>query len=68
MRPDEIEFDEEALLTVVRDYTREAGVRTLEREIGRAARKVVTQIAEGTQDKMSIDVEKLREMLGKPRS
>ena len=67
LRTDEIGFDEDALLTVVRDYTREAGVRTLEREIGRAARKVVTRIAEGTQDKMEIDVEKLRELLGKPR-
>ena len=67
LRADEISFEDEALLTVVRDYTREAGVRTLEREIGRAARKVVTKIAEGTDDKMTIDVEKLREMLGKPR-
>ena len=47
LRPKEIEFTHEALTTIVRDYTREAGVRTLEREIGRAARKVVTRIAEG---------------------
>ena len=48
LREDEIELTDDALLTIVRDYTREAGVRTLEREIGRAARKVVTRIAEGT--------------------
>ncbi|MAS37595.1 MAG: endopeptidase La [Anaerolineaceae bacterium] len=67
LRPDEIEFTEDALLTVVRDYTREAGVRTLEREIGRAARKVVTKIAEGIDDKVIIDRSKLRELLSKPR-
>jgi len=67
LRPDEIEFNDEALLTIVRDYTREAGVRTLEREIGRAARKVVTKIAEGAQEKVVIDVENVRDWLGKPR-
>jgi ATP-dependent Lon protease len=54
-------------MLIVRDYTREAGVRTLEREIGRAARKVVTKVAEGTADKVIIDREKVRELLGKPR-
>jgi ATP-dependent Lon protease len=67
LRPEEIEFTEDALFTIVRDYTREAGVRTLEREIGRAARKVVTRIAEGTTDKVVIDRSNLRELLGKPR-
>ncbi len=67
LRPDEIEITHDALLTVVRDYTREAGVRTLEREIGRAARKVVTKIAEGTSEKVVIDEKKMRELLGKPR-
>ena len=67
LRPDEISFTRDALLLLVRDYTREAGVRTLEREIGRAARKVVTQIAEGTEAHVEIDSRKLRELLGKPR-
>ncbi len=67
LRPDELEFTENALLKIVRDYTREAGVRTLEREIGRAARKVVTRIASGNSEKVVVDEEKVRELLGKPR-
>ena len=50
LRPSEIAFDDEALQLLIRDYTREAGVRSLEREIGRAARKVVTRIAGGEED------------------
>jgi ATP-dependent Lon protease len=67
LRPEEIEFRPDALRTIIRDYTREAGVRTLEREIGRAARKVVTRIAEGKTDKVVIDEKAVRDLLGKPR-
>lgn len=67
LRPDEIEFKDGALLKIVRDYTREAGVRTLEREIGRAARKVVTKVASGETAKMVIDGDNLRDLLGNPR-
>src|SRR5690606_6219850 len=67
LRPDEIEFTDDALLTIVRDYSREAGVRTLEREIGRAARKIVRRIAEGKDEKVVIDKSNLRDLLGKPR-
>ena len=67
LRPDEIEVKHNALMTIVRDYTREAGVRTLEREIARAARKVVTRIAEGNTEKVIIDDKTVRELLGKPR-
>ena len=67
LRPEEIEFTPDALLEIIRDYTREAGVRTLEREIGRAARKVVTRIAEGKTDKVTIDKDSVRELLSKPR-
>ncbi len=65
--PDEVEITRDALLEIVRDYTREAGVRTLEREIGRAARKIVTRIAEGKQDKVVIDEAMVRELLGRTR-
>lgn len=64
---EEVAFTDDALLSIVRDFTREAGVRTLEREIGRAARKVVTRIAEGKSDKVVIDEAMVRELLGKPR-
>ena len=67
LRADEVKIDEDALLDLVRDYTREAGVRTLEREIGRAMRKVVTKVAEGTDGTVEIDAKMLRDLLGKPR-
>ncbi|MCA9905004.1 MAG: endopeptidase La, partial [Anaerolineae bacterium] len=67
LRPDEISFSREALQTIIHDYTREAGVRTLEREIGRAARKIVTRIAEGTNGEVELDSAMIRELLGKPR-
>jgi ATP-dependent Lon protease len=67
LRPDEISFTREALQAIIRDFTREAGVRTLEREIGRAARKIVTRIAEGTTSTINIDTDAVRDLLGKPR-
>ena len=63
----ELDFSDEALLLIIRDYTREAGVRNLEREIGKAARKVVTRIAEGKADSVSVSVEEIKGLLGKPR-
>lgn len=67
LRKDEIEFTDSALLSLIRDYTREAGVRNLEREIGSLARKVVTRIAEGKENKITIDNKMATELLGKPR-
>ncbi|MGD2059135.1 MAG: endopeptidase La, partial [Anaerolineales bacterium] len=65
--PKEISFTEAALRKIVRSYTREAGVRNLEREIGRICRKVATQIAEGTAKRVKITEKKVREYLKKPR-
>ncbi len=65
--PEEIVFEREALELIVRDYTREAGVRTLEREIGRVARKIVTRIAEGQTENTVITPPMVRELLGNPR-
>ena len=67
LRAQEVSFTDPALLRVIRDYTREAGVRSLEREIGRAYRKVVTRIAEGKAASVTIDVQDAVEFLGKPR-
>jgi ATP-dependent Lon protease len=64
---DEVEYADDSLLTIIRDYTREAGVRNLEREIGKSARKVVTRIAEGKTDQIVIDEAMVKELLGKPR-
>ncbi|MCP4543594.1 MAG: endopeptidase La [Chloroflexi bacterium] len=67
LRAEELSFTDDALRQIIRDYTREAGVRNLEREIGRAARKVVTRIAEGDADPVQMTVETVLEFLKKPR-
>jgi ATP-dependent Lon protease len=67
LRDEEITFSEAALLAIIRDFTREAGVRNLEREIGSVARKVVTRIAEKVTAKIEVDDTVVTELLGKPR-
>jgi ATP-dependent Lon protease len=63
-----IAFTDRALRTIISDYTREAGVRQLEREIGRVVRKVARQFAEGkVKRKVTITEPKVRELLGKRR-
>jgi ATP-dependent Lon protease len=60
-----------ALRAIIRDYTREAGVRNLEREIGTVCRKVARQVAESPNGarpkKASISEARVRELLGRPR-
>ncbi len=67
LKPEEIKFEDDAIRQIARDYTREAGVRSLEREIGAVCRKVATHIAEGKQIPVVINPEKVAELLGKPR-
>jgi ATP-dependent Lon protease len=67
LRPREINFTDDALLAVIRSYTREAGVRNLEREIGSICRKVATEIAEGKTRKVKLTRSKVRRYLKKPR-
>ncbi len=67
LRKDEISFSDEAIRTIIRDYTREAGVRNLEREIGSVCRKVAVKIAAGEVQRMEITPERVREVLGKPK-
>ncbi|MFO7742502.1 MAG: endopeptidase La [Anaerolineae bacterium] len=64
---EELSFTEEALRKIIQDYTREAGVRNLEREIGKICRKVVTRIAEGDEEPVEVTVENLSEFLGRRR-
>ncbi|MFV2000055.1 MAG: endopeptidase La [Acidimicrobiia bacterium] len=67
LRADEIDVTDEALGNIVDDYTREAGVRNLERQLGKLARKVATAIASGeTSDRTTVEPGDLRELLGKP--
>ncbi len=67
LRPGEVSFTDAALEQIIRDYTREAGVRNLEREIGRVCRKLATQIAEGATPAVAIEPDGLQSYLGKPR-
>jgi ATP-dependent Lon protease len=61
------EITDEALRAIIRDYTREAGCRNLEREIGSVFRHVAARIAEGTADRVRVDVGDLQEILGARR-
>ena len=64
----QISFADPALKTIIDEYTREAGVRNLEREIGSICRKVARQIAEGeVKRKVTISAKRARELLGKRR-
>jgi len=67
LKPEEIKFEDDAIRQIARDYTREAGVRNLEREIGSVCRKVATHIAEGKPTPIVITKEKVSELLGKPK-
>ncbi|MCC8430330.1 endopeptidase La [Reyranella aquatilis] len=60
-------IDDEALELIIAGYTREAGVRWLEREIGRALRHVAVQVAEGTATKVQIGKADIEELLGPVR-
>jgi ATP-dependent Lon protease len=64
---EQIEFTDEALHDLIRHYTREAGVRNLEREIGTLVRKQARRIAEGKMDKLVVTGEVIREVLGIPK-
>ena len=66
LRPEEISFTDEALEKIIRDYTREAGVRSLERKIGAVCRKVGTRIAEGKGQKYEIAADVIEEYLDHP--
>jgi ATP-dependent Lon protease len=66
LSPDHIEFTEPAVRQVIRGYTREAGVRNLEREIGALCRKVARRRAEGDETRIVITSEVVVEMLGAP--
>ena len=68
LRSDELAVSDEALRVVVADYTREAGVRSLERELGRLTRKVATKIAAGTATApVAVEAEDVRVWLGRAR-
>jgi ATP-dependent Lon protease len=67
LRAGEVTFGDEAIRTIIRDYSREAGVRTLERQIGTVCRKVATRVAETEGVSNHVEPEDLVGYLGKPR-
>ena len=64
LAPEQLEIADAALAAIVRDYTREAGVRSLERQIGAVCRRVAVKIAEGEVSKARIDESDLADILG----
>ena len=64
---DQLEMTDDAIQAVIAEWTREAGVRQLERELGALARKAARQIAERKADVVKLDREGLRKLLGKPK-
>ncbi|MDH7570659.1 MAG: endopeptidase La, partial [Armatimonadota bacterium] len=67
LTPEHIRFEDEGLRQIVLGYTREAGVRNLEREIGAVCRKVTREFAEGRTETAVIDREAVLHYLGVPR-
>ncbi len=64
LTPENVELTTEAVQEIIRSYTREAGLRNLEREIGRVCRKVARGVTEGNTTRVTVDVAKVHEFLG----
>jgi ATP-dependent Lon protease len=67
LSPERLQVSDEALLDIIRSYTREAGVRNLEREISAICRKVARQVAAGSEQSIMVTPDKLQEYLGAQR-
>src|ERR1700676_3157908 len=67
LRPGEVTLAPEAVRTIIREYTREAGARNLEREIASVMRRTVADIAVGRRPRKAVDVRRVRAALGKRR-
>ena len=65
--PEQIQFTDEGLKYLISHYTREAGLRNLEREIGSVCRKIAKYVVMGGKEKALITAEKVAELLGAPR-
>jgi ATP-dependent Lon protease len=67
LKAEQAEIDPDALRLIIKGYTREAGVRNLEREIGKALRHVAVQIADGSTTRVVLGGNEITEILGQPR-
>ncbi len=67
LKPEQAAIDDAALHAIAREYTREAGCRNLEREVGAVLRNVAVRVAEGEATSVQIGVDEVREILGAPK-
>ena len=67
LRDGELVLDDQGILALIQEYTREAGVRQLERELGKLGRKVARKIAAGEVDSLEVTREVIRDLIGRPR-
>jgi len=67
LQPAELSFEREALRAIIRGYTREAGVRSLDRQIAAVCRKIARAIAEGGTEPVQLTAETVETYLGRPR-
>ncbi|HKV67163.1 MAG TPA: endopeptidase La [Gaiellales bacterium] len=68
LKPEEVQISEDVVETIITEYTREAGVRQLERELGTVLRKTATRIASGTAEpRVAIDLAAVRDALGRQK-
>jgi ATP-dependent Lon protease len=67
LKAEQAEIDPDALRLIIKGYTREAGVRNLEREIGKAFRHIAVQIADGSTNRVLLTTQEITTILGQPR-
>jgi len=67
LKPEQVKISDEAVRAVTSGYTREAGVRQLERALGRIARKAARQVAEGRSEQLEVTPDSLADLLGPKR-
>ncbi len=67
LKPEDLQISDQVLAKIIRNYTREAGLRNLEREIGNICRKVARQVVEGEKGPFRITLKQLNKLLGPPR-
>ena len=67
LSPEQLEITDAALSEIITSYTREAGVRQLEREIGKLGRKVARKIADGAAERIRVDAGSVDDLIGRPK-
>src|SRR5882757_734871 len=67
LKAEQIDISDAALAEVISGYTRESGVRQLERELGKLGRKVARKVAAREVERMDVDADKVHELLGRPK-